>query len=122
MCKIHRTLQAGSILVFVTGQREVHHLCSKLRERFPTRSRREKGRGEGVGARTLSVCACEESEVEGVLEVFEGESDGEELEVKFGREEWEKEEMLAADSQLPMRVLPLYSLLSPAQQAKVTMS
>ena len=35
-CKIHRTLQAGGILVFVTGQKEVHALCRRLSKRFPS--------------------------------------------------------------------------------------
>ena len=35
VCKIHRTLPPGGILVFVTGQGEVHSLCKKLRRTFP---------------------------------------------------------------------------------------
>lgn len=31
--QIHKTLPAGSILVFVTGRREVHQLCERLRRR-----------------------------------------------------------------------------------------
>ena len=36
VCKIHRTLKGGHILVFVTGQQEVHSLCGKLRKTFPS--------------------------------------------------------------------------------------
>ncbi|XP_059143028.1 probable ATP-dependent RNA helicase DHX37 [Physella acuta] len=35
ICKIHRTLPEGGILVFVTGQQEVHVLVKKLRRMFP---------------------------------------------------------------------------------------
>ncbi|KAK2708285.1 probable ATP-dependent RNA helicase DHX37 [Artemia franciscana] len=35
ICKIHRTLPDGGILVFLTGQQEVNHLCRRLRETFP---------------------------------------------------------------------------------------
>ncbi|GFR66229.1 DEAH (Asp-Glu-Ala-His) box polypeptide 37, partial [Elysia marginata] len=35
VCKLHRTLPEGGILVFVTGQQEVHTLCRKLRRMFP---------------------------------------------------------------------------------------
>ncbi|KAK0057271.1 ATP-dependent RNA helicase DHX37 [Biomphalaria pfeifferi] len=35
VCKIHRTLPEGGILVFVTGQQEVHTLVRKLRKMFP---------------------------------------------------------------------------------------
>ena len=34
VCKIHRTLKSGGILVFVTGQNEVHSLCRKLKRTF----------------------------------------------------------------------------------------
>lgn len=36
-CKIHRQLKPGNILVFVTGQAEVHRLCRKLRRTFPSK-------------------------------------------------------------------------------------
>ncbi|XP_057347312.1 probable ATP-dependent RNA helicase DHX37 isoform X3 [Manis pentadactyla] len=35
VCKIHRMLPAGGILVFLTGQAEVHTLCRRLRRTFP---------------------------------------------------------------------------------------
>ncbi|DBA75145.1 hypothetical protein WJX77_004936 [Trebouxia sp. C0004] len=34
VCKIHRQLPPGAILVFLTGQREVQHLCKRLRQTF----------------------------------------------------------------------------------------
>ncbi|KAF2354946.1 Helicase-associated domain [Trinorchestia longiramus] len=37
VCKIHRQLPDGAILVFVTGQQEVNQLCRKLRATFPGR-------------------------------------------------------------------------------------
>ena len=39
VCKIHRQLSTGNILVFVTGQAEVHRLCRKLRKTFPSKLR-----------------------------------------------------------------------------------
>lgn len=39
VCKIHRQQGAGNILVFVTGQAEVHRLCRKLRKTFPSRQK-----------------------------------------------------------------------------------
>ncbi|GIY25835.1 probable ATP-dependent RNA helicase DHX37 [Caerostris darwini] len=35
ICKIHSKLPAGAILVFLTGEREIHRLCKLLRETFP---------------------------------------------------------------------------------------
>ena len=107
VCKIHTTLQPGNILVFVTGQQEVHSLCRALRGRF--------GRGQGGGGGASDV---PESEVIG--EEGEGEVDG------WSEEEEEEEEEEgggageSAGPHMPLKVLPLYSLLSSAQQAKVS--
>lgn len=35
VCKIHTLLPPGGILVFLTGQREILHLCRRLARRFP---------------------------------------------------------------------------------------
>ncbi|XP_030877781.1 probable ATP-dependent RNA helicase DHX37 isoform X4 [Leptonychotes weddellii] len=40
VCKIHRMLPAGGILVFLTGRAEVHALCCRLRRAFPRPRRR----------------------------------------------------------------------------------
>lgn len=37
VCKIHRRLPDGGILVFLTGQQEVNLLCAKLRRTFPVK-------------------------------------------------------------------------------------
>lgn len=39
ICKIHRQLPDGGILVFLTGQQEVNSLCAKLRRSFPATRR-----------------------------------------------------------------------------------
>lgn len=36
ICKIHRKLPAGGILVFVTGKQEIHTLLKKLQRTFPS--------------------------------------------------------------------------------------
>ncbi|GAB4819939.1 hypothetical protein N2152v2_006985 [Parachlorella kessleri] len=43
--QIHRTLPPGGVLVFLTGQREVEHLCARLRAAFS----KPKGRAQGQG-------------------------------------------------------------------------
>ncbi|GIY19109.1 probable ATP-dependent RNA helicase DHX37 [Caerostris extrusa] len=35
ICKIHSKLPAGAILVFLTGESEIHRLCKLLRDTFP---------------------------------------------------------------------------------------
>ncbi|CAF4503188.1 unnamed protein product, partial [Rotaria sp. Silwood2] len=41
VCKIHRQLPSGGILVFLTGQQEVKTLCHQLRKKFPMQTQRE---------------------------------------------------------------------------------
>eukprot|EP00072_Mus_musculus_P059459 XP_011239139.1 PREDICTED: probable ATP-dependent RNA helicase DHX37 isoform X3 [Mus musculus] len=52
VCKIHRMLPAGGILVFLTGQAEVHALCRRLRKAFPFRcsqpQEKEEDSAEGM--------------------------------------------------------------------------
>ncbi|CAM9661965.1 unnamed protein product, partial [Ectocarpus sp. 13 AM-2016] len=52
VCKIHQRLPEGGILVFMTGKREILHMCDKLRREFPPprpaaagKSRRKKSGG-----------------------------------------------------------------------------
>ncbi|XP_005403058.1 PREDICTED: probable ATP-dependent RNA helicase DHX37 [Chinchilla lanigera] len=46
VCKIHRMLPAGGILVFLTGQAEVHALCRRLRRAFPASRSQPPGKEE----------------------------------------------------------------------------
>ena len=43
VAQIHRTLPPGGVLVFLTGQREVEHLCRRLRSTFNRPARRSGG-------------------------------------------------------------------------------
>lgn len=63
VCKIHATLPAGGILVFVTGQNEVVSLCKKLRARFGSEKQRsdmEKGSVQASIPSTKSIVDKEE--------------------------------------------------------------
>eukprot|EP00903_Cladosiphon_okamuranus_P006361 g6231.t1 len=62
VCKIHQRLPEGGILVFLTGKREILHMCDKLRREFPPprRGRRESdggGRGGNGGTESKQVGA-----------------------------------------------------------------
>lgn len=51
MCRIHRELPAGGILLFLTGQREVQVAVRRIRQAFaPKKSHRGKGRQQGATA------------------------------------------------------------------------
>ncbi|CAL8345517.1 unnamed protein product [Lota lota] len=52
-CKIHRMLPPGGILVFLTGQAEVHSVCRRLRKAFPFRkSITDMGKNKNTHANT----------------------------------------------------------------------
>ncbi|XP_054466573.1 probable ATP-dependent RNA helicase DHX37 [Anoplopoma fimbria] len=139
ICKIHRMLPPGGILVFLTGQAEVHILCRKLRNAFPFR-RGNATTGEDEEAETsdamrkfkkakqkkrvalpridldnYSALPLDEGDEDREAGIGYEEDDGSDLEI--GEDPASTEEK--ADPSIPLYVLPLYSLLAPEQQAKV---
>ncbi|XP_028271001.1 putative ATP-dependent RNA helicase DHX37 [Parambassis ranga] len=138
-CKIHRMLPPGGILVFLTGQAEVHTLCRKLRNAFPFRKGNrtaaedeELETSEGMrkfkkakqkktvslprinldNYSALPVDEGDEDREAGIGDEEDGDSD-----LDLGDDTADTEEK--ADPSIPLYVLPLYSLLAPEQQAKV---
>jgi ATP-dependent RNA helicase DHX37/DHR1 len=74
VCRIHRELPPGGILVFLTGQREVLHLCKQLKLSFPGPHRfaedAQKGGGpvvsgakDGVGLDAVDAAGADHAEV-----------------------------------------------------------
>lgn len=49
VCKVHQRLPDGGVLVFLTGKREILHMCDKLRREFPPPKAGGKG---GRGSRS----------------------------------------------------------------------
>lgn len=145
ICKIHRMLPAGGILVFLTGQAEVHALCRRLRKAFPTRcsqpqeKEEEKDSAEGMRrfkksrtrAKKAQAMALPQINLDSysVLPAGEGDEDreaemddeeealGSDLDLDLGDSEANEGEQ--PDASLPLHVLPLYSLLAPEKQAQV---
>ncbi|XP_033474385.2 putative ATP-dependent RNA helicase DHX37 [Epinephelus lanceolatus] len=139
ICKIHRMLPPGGILVFLTGQAEVHNLCRKLRKAFPFR-RGNTTAGEDEEADTseamrkfkkskqkktvslpridldnYSALPVDEGDEDREAGIGDEEDEGSDLEI--GDDPASAEEN--PDPSIPLYVLPLYSLLAPEQQAKV---
>ncbi|XP_062814503.1 probable ATP-dependent RNA helicase DHX37 [Anolis carolinensis] len=142
VCKIHRMLPAGGILIFLTGQAEVHSLCRRLRRAFPFRKNVSQGDEEKQDtveetrrfkkSRRKSLALPKiDLDNYSVMPVDEGDEDrdatvdddeeadlaGSDLDLDLGDSCLEEEEK--QDSSLPLYVLPLYSLLAPEKQAKV---
>ncbi|XP_053181100.1 probable ATP-dependent RNA helicase DHX37 [Scomber japonicus] len=138
-CKIHRMLPPGGILVFLTGQAEVHGLCRKLRKAFPFRKGNvttgedeEADSSEAmrkfkkakqkkpvslprIDLDNYSALPVDEGDEDRDAGIGEDEDEGSDLDI--GDDPADKVEK--ADPSIPLYVLPLYSLLAPEQQAKV---
>ncbi|NWW90646.1 DHX37 helicase, partial [Rhynochetos jubatus] len=141
VCKIHRMLPPGGILVFLTGQAEVHSLCRRLRKAFPFQKSSSAGgdddREESVeeirkfkkSRKRKKVLTLPRIDLDSyaVVPVDEGDEDrdadtdddiaGSDSDLDLGDGDSEEDEK--ADSSLPLHVLPLYSLLAPEKQAQV---
>ncbi|XP_061865792.1 probable ATP-dependent RNA helicase DHX37 isoform X1 [Colius striatus] len=141
VCKIHRMLPSGGILVFLTGQAEVHSLCRRLRKAFPFQKSHTAG-GDGdkeesaeeirkfkKSRKRKKVMTLPKIDLDNysVVPVDEGDEDrdaesdddiaGSDIDLDLGDGDSEEDEK--PDSSLPLYVLPLYSLLAPEKQAKV---
>ncbi|KAA0714412.1 putative ATP-dependent RNA helicase DHX37 [Triplophysa tibetana] len=135
ICKIHRMLPAGGILVFLTGQAEVHSVCRRLRKAFPYRPNREHT-GETQISKTsrratkknvclpkisldnYSALPVDEGDEDCQAGIDEDDGEGSDLELELG-DHPDNDAEEKSDPSIPLYVLPLYSLLAPEQQAKV---
>ncbi|XP_053327841.1 probable ATP-dependent RNA helicase DHX37 [Spea bombifrons] len=140
VCKIHRMLPPGGVLVFLTGQAEVHSLCRRLRRAFPyhgknvqeeededsqeaiKKFKKSKKRKQvdlpKIELDNYSAMPLDEGDED--REAGDEEEDGEggsDLDLDLGDDGSNEDQK--PDSSLPLFVLPLYSLLAPEKQAKV---
>ncbi|XP_041643342.1 probable ATP-dependent RNA helicase DHX37 [Cheilinus undulatus] len=138
-CKIHRMLPPGGILVFLTGQAEVHSLCRRLRKAFPFRKGNtttdedeEADTSEAmrkfkkskqkkpvalprIDLDNYSALPVDEGDEDREAGICDEEDEGSDVDIGDDPEDTEEK----ADPSIPLYVLPLYSLLAPEQQAKV---
>ncbi|KAF8917814.1 P-loop containing nucleoside triphosphate hydrolase protein [Mucidula mucida] len=109
--KIHTRLPPGGILIFLTGQNEIQGVCRKLEARFGERALIEKRKQRGSLEARLAILAEEALDVRTVgpahADVEVEDLDLAELGVEFD------------DNDVPMHIVPLYSLLPSDKQMKV---
>uniref|UniRef100_A0A8D0HC67 DEAH-box helicase 37 n=1 Tax=Sphenodon punctatus TaxID=8508 RepID=A0A8D0HC67_SPHPU len=141
VCKIHRMLPSGGILVFLTGQAEVNSLCRRLRKAFPFRKNKMAGDEDKddtvektrrfkksrqkktttlpkINLDNYSVMPADEGDEDRDAEMDDDEDAvGSDIDLDLGDDGSEGGE--EPYSSLPLYVLPLYSLLAPEKQAKV---
>ncbi|XP_075889418.1 putative ATP-dependent RNA helicase DHX37 isoform X1 [Nelusetta ayraudi] len=139
-CKIHRMLPPGGILVFLTGQAEVHSVCRRLRKAFPFRRGNTTTAGEDedtpeamrkfkkakqkktvslprIDLDNYSALPVDEGDEDREAGIGDEEDEGGDSDLEIGDDPTGGEEK--ADPSIPLYVLPLYSLLAPEKQAKV---
>eukprot|EP00891_Asterochloris_glomerata_P009844 jgi/Astpho2/9844/gw1.00149.216.1_t len=117
VCRIHRQLPLGGVLVFLTGQREVEHLCHRLRQTFESRQARRHPTGApptgskqppaGIPPRTAAAAAAAAVAVQQPAAVSQAQraAEGGALDEERGPG--------------PVHVLPLYANLPRSAQARV---
>lgn len=124
ICKIHKKLPPGGILVFLTGQQEIKTLVGKLRKEFPFKKKmRDYDQIDATIVPDQNILA----EVEDIdLGVDDGayiSSDNEALSETSDdslEEEGFEEQYQRTDTEVgPLHVLPLFSLLPTNEQMKV---
>ncbi|ESO08407.1 hypothetical protein HELRODRAFT_74874, partial [Helobdella robusta] len=140
VCKIHRKLPDGGILVFVTSQSEVHLLCSKLKKTFPKPVSNFKKMSEVIQTEAVAPFSSSSRLENRMINKNEGlnlnsyeNTDDDEVDERDSEDgddvdESSSDEQVAIVSSTsfakenpdgPMYVLPLYSLLPSDKQALV---
>ncbi|XP_064620973.1 probable ATP-dependent RNA helicase DHX37 [Lineus longissimus] len=128
--KIHRMLPEGGILVFVTGQNEVHSLCRKLKQMFPyvKKTQQEEQEAEATESKSKmnlpkisldSYSTLPFGDEEADMEKAEEEDEFNEVDDRDSNSEEEEGPEGVSENHQPLYVLPLYSLLSSDKQKKV---
>ena len=136
VCKIHRKLPAGGILVFLTGKQEILRCVNRLRQRLEPKKRKQPSlEGKDV-TQTLLGNGNDDAPNDGYFrDMDDDEVDGDLFQKMDGEEENDDFDNLENDEDINMgiiandddddkrpkklRILPLYSMLSADEQAKV---
>eukprot|EP00873_Tetraselmis_striata_P001128 jgi/Tetstr1/421392/TSEL_000145.t1 len=124
-----QALVPGQVLVFLTGQREVEHLCKQLRATFAKRPRKDETEAEDDSRRYGDESHDADADAVDDYDEMEEEEDEEEVvvlggegltpaEVAEAEAAWGSTEAPrdAAGGAAPVKVLPLYGMLSKAKQ------
>lgn len=119
ICKIHRRLPPGGILVFLTGQNEIADLLKRLWSTFPPSKKQKVTSSTAPVKINAREAAMEEEDVE-LGEIAPEDFD---VESNDGSDDEEEEDMgieeEPEENKDPLYVLPLYSLLPTTEQMKV---
>lgn len=125
VCRGHRKLPRGGMLVFLTGQNEIMHLAKRLRQTFVSTQGQEVKMGKVEISPAEAPLEAEDIELSGQKEdyldddgsdsdssVIMGLDDEDDKEFDIGEEE-------TIEGEMKVHVLPLYSQLPTNQQLRV---
>ncbi|KTW26103.1 hypothetical protein T552_02997 [Pneumocystis carinii B80] len=123
VCKIHRKLPPGAILVFLTGQNEIKHMCKLLSRTFPQAEKTTQSTTQLSVKFPTKEGSLEAEDIE--FDVFNGDKVDlfeEDDDVDMDNEdEYNFDMPLDTSENIPniLKVIPLYSLLPTEEQLKV---
>ena len=122
ICKIHRKLPPGGMLVFLTGKAEIIRMVNRLRRSLDRSKKRETFKG----SRDVEMSQSQPDAADIPREIDDEELDGENTNVDDydDMDDFDDDVIMGSESNddnIPkeVRILPLYSLLSADDQAKV---
>ena len=130
VCKIHRKLPEGGILCFLTGKQEIVRMVNRLRQRLEPRKNLTSGKSSS-SERYAASNAIDIDTGDGFRDMDDDEADGDLFQKDEEQDDFEdietngidNVEVAAADedNERPkkVRILPLYSMISAEEQAKV---
>ena len=129
VCKLHRTLPPGDVLVFLTGVQEINRMIHLLRKTFPEKAanigeKEDEKNDEDISAKPVQLDKYDpyENKDDSPTEPItpSGSSDQTETEEQESSESEDEDiEPTPHDRSLPLLALPLYSALPPDQQQRV---
>ena len=131
ICSIHKKLPEGGILVFLTGKQEIVDMYKRLNNALATKKARRgggngKGKGNFVEVKTDATskinagdCFLKEMDDDEVDACVFDENDNDNDNDSDSDEEDNAEDNSDLSTSGPVHILPLYSMLSQEEQAKV---
>ena len=135
VCKIHTRLPSGGILVFLSGQNEIHQLCRKLKQRFPFEKQKYLEEADkALASSSAQVYKTADDQAMGLdndeLPLDGLDEDRQDVHFSDGSDVDESEDddddaaamnlnIQDDECRAPLLVLPLYALLPTQQQLRV---
>ncbi|EOA88555.1 putative ATP-dependent RNA helicase DHR1 [Exserohilum turcicum] len=127
VCRGHRKLPKGGMLVFLTGQNEISQLAKKLKQAFPSTQGKEVKAGKVVVSPAETPLEVEDIELGAPTKSIEYEDeDGSDSEGSMimglddeDDKEFEIDEEKPEETVMNIHVLPLYSQLPTNQQLRI---